>query len=192
MQRRTDRKIINPTKKLIVGIILTLILSGLVWLVIMLVSIMATKQFEMYLDNFLTLKKEESVDMYDSIKTTGEEIAMEIDEVVKAYFGHLQTKADLSARASYESISALGDDGIAKVGDGIIAKIEDVLALIFFIVLNFLIFSRENVLQRFHIVSVCYKLSHTIIEILYNNGIPTDSHAKRATRTSSEYNTQNT
>ena len=125
MQRRTDRKIINPTKKLIVGIILTLILSGLVWLVIMLVSIMATKQFEMYLDNFLTLKKEESVDMYDSIKTTGEEIAMEIDEVVKAYFGHLQTKADLSARASYESISALGDDGIAKVGDGVIAKIEN-------------------------------------------------------------------
>ena len=125
MRGKTNGKIINPTKKLIGGGILTLILSGIAWLVILIVSSLSTKQVKAYMNDRLGVENDTSIDMYNSITSTGVEIAVEIDEVVQAYFGHLQTKANLSARASYESVSALGDDSIGKVGDGVIAKVEN-------------------------------------------------------------------
>ena len=125
MRDKTNRKIINPTKKLIGGVILTLILSAIAWLVILIVSSLSTKQVKAYLNDRMGVENDASIDMYNSITSTGVEIAVEIEEVVQAYFGHLQTKANLSARASYETVSALGDDSIGKVGDGVIAKVEN-------------------------------------------------------------------
>ena len=122
-------KLINPVRKCVTGIVITVILSIIVWIVMLIINIMATQDavnYVSYLKNIFSAAKEPVMDMrYDGIFGTAEEIAGNIEEATAEYFGQCQRKADLTARACYERVSEQGDAAIGKLGKGGIVKIEN-------------------------------------------------------------------
>ena len=124
-----ETKLINPVRKCVTGIVITVILSAIVWTVMLIINIMATQDAEnyvSYLKNIFNAAKEPVMDTrYDGIFGTAEEIALNIEEATTEYFGQCQRKADLTARACYNRVSEQGDAAIGKLGKGGIVKIEN-------------------------------------------------------------------
>ena len=83
-------KLINPVRKCVTGIVITVILSIIVWIVMLIINIMATQDAEnyvSYLKSIFSAAKEPVMDMrYDGIFGTAEEIAGNIDEATAEYF----------------------------------------------------------------------------------------------------------
>ena len=129
MKKKAKTKIINPTRKRVKGILIALILSYILWVIMLVVNLLSTQEAEAFIafvaENFgETIKT--SVDVrYDGILLTGDEIAYNIEEATNEYYDRLQTKADLSARASYDLVLEQGNSAIGKIGDGAIVKVEN-------------------------------------------------------------------
>lgn len=125
MNKKTDNRIINPTRKLVIGILITLTMTTLCWLLMFVLNVATSREVSGFLYNVTGGRLGSAVFQYDSIRETTGGIAEIIDHAVESYHSQLQTKADLSARACLEMVNALGDNSITKVGKGSIVKIEN-------------------------------------------------------------------
>ena len=122
-------KIINPVRKCVTGMVITMILSIVVWIVMLIINILSTQDvanYVSYLKSILDAAKKPVMDTrYDGIFGTAEEIAVNIEEATAEYFGQCQRKVDMTARACYDRVSEQGDAAIGKLGKGGIVKIEN-------------------------------------------------------------------
>lgn len=125
MRKKAEQKIIKPTRKCVVGVILALVMITVSWLIMFFANVMATKEFTDLFYAISGVQIGNAVFQYEGISSTGYDIAMNIEEAVNSYRNQLQTMADLSARATYDMVNSLGDRSLSKVGDGAIVKIED-------------------------------------------------------------------
>ena len=130
MKKKSDKGIINPTRKRIGALIIMALFSSLLWLLLLITNVVGTKQFETYLSNTAEDETWESFEneqerWSDGIVRTGDEIAMNIDSALEEYSKLCQIKADLAARAFFSTAAELGDACIAKTGTGAVIKVED-------------------------------------------------------------------
>ncbi|MBQ8052262.1 MAG: mechanosensitive ion channel [Lachnospiraceae bacterium] len=128
MEKKEKVKIINPTRKFVGGFLLGAILCGILWVIILFMNILSTQNFKYAMQ---TLQQDEQTGnkpddtRFEGIVNAGEEIARNLDEAMEEYYEQCQCKADLTARASYETVTRLGDDAIGKLGKGAIVKAEN-------------------------------------------------------------------
>ena len=130
MKKKSDKGIINPTRKRIGALIIMALFSSFLWLLLLITNVVGTKQFETYLSNTAEDETWESFEneqerWSDGIVRTGDEIAMNIDSALEEYSKLCQIKADLAARAFFSTAAELGDACIAKTGTGAVIKVED-------------------------------------------------------------------
>ena len=129
MKGKSEIKIVNPVRKCMTGMIIAVILSTVVWGIMLIINIMSTQaaaNYASYLSSKMGANKEPLVDLrYEGIFRTAEEIAQNIEEASAEYYDQYQRKADLTARASLEMVTELGDGAIGKLGRGGIVKVEN-------------------------------------------------------------------
>ena len=129
MRKKTDVKIVKPTRKFVVSILLAAFLCVILWLIMMFINLTESQEFENLISHLLDQSGVEGSTAqdtrYDGIVTAGDDIAYNIEEAAQEYYDQCVAKANLSARASFEAVSELGDKCIGKVGDGGIIKIEN-------------------------------------------------------------------
>ena len=128
MKKKGKPKIVHPARKLVFGILLALILTGVLWMILLIINIMSTQQFVNLINYYSTSGEENNKNSdkrFDGILGTCDEIARDIDEAVKEYYDQWQCKVDLSSRACFEMVSEQGDAAIGKLGQGAIIKVED-------------------------------------------------------------------
>ena len=127
MKKKGKTRIASPVRKLVSGILLTLILAGILWVIMLFINIMSTQQFT-NLINYYTDSEEGTQNedkRFDGVVNTCEEIAGNIEEAVNEFYDQWQCKVDLSARACFDMVSEMGDEAIGKLGNGAIIKIEN-------------------------------------------------------------------
>ena len=128
MKNKGKTRIVNPTRKFVFGILLTLILTGILWVIMIFINILSTQQFSNLFNYYLRPQgyKEQNKDTrFDGIVGTCDEIAMDIEEAADEFYDQWQCKVDLSARACFEMVSEMGDNAIGKLGKGAIVKVEN-------------------------------------------------------------------
>lgn len=122
-------KIVNPVRKCVTGMILAVILSLIVWSIMLVINIMSTQEasnFVSYMLNRFGAENNQVTDLrYEGIFRNAEEIGQNIGEASEKYDEHSQRMVNLTARASYERVSELGDAAIGKLGNGGIVKVEN-------------------------------------------------------------------
>ena len=128
MKNKGKTRIVNPARKMVFGILLTLILTGILWVIMIFINILSTQQFSNLFNYYLRPQgySEKNRDTrFDGIVGTCDEIAMNIEEAVNEFYDQWQCKVDLSARACFEMVSEMGDNAIGKLGKGAIVKVEN-------------------------------------------------------------------
>ena len=124
-----ESKIVNPVRKCVTGMILAVILSLIVWSIMLVINIMSTQEasnFVSYMLNSFGAENNQVTDLrYEGIFRNAEEIGQNIGEASEKYDEHSQRMVNLTARASYERVSELGDAAIGKLGNGGIVKVEN-------------------------------------------------------------------
>ena len=128
MKKTKQTVIVNPVRKLVGGSILALILTGILWVFMIVNNIMMTQQFKdlFYSNNNGEQTGTENIDTrFDSIVSTCDEISVNLREASEEFNNQWQCKADLAARACFELVSEQGDAAIGKLGKGAIIKVEN-------------------------------------------------------------------
>ena len=133
MARKSAKTAISPTRKLVGGTILILILALILWGALMVYSLVMSHVFdELDPETFQANSSEEEQMLPNnaqsrivSIKASVSELSVQFEEAYENYYTQCRTKAMLSAEANYSRVSRYGDAMIIKSGKGGIIKIEN-------------------------------------------------------------------
>ena len=111
---------INPRKKLITGIVLTLFLTA----ALMGAMVVYNMIFDIGYIHF-ALDDQTAADKYQGVVQTVRELNGRYEEAYDSFYSLIQVKADMAARACYKVASEGGDACIQKHSKGSVVKIEN-------------------------------------------------------------------
>ncbi len=111
---------INPRRKKVIGIILTLVLVAALWVVILGYNLFSKLDIVQF-----TLNERSVTEKYEGVTNTIRELEEDFEKAYENFYARTQVKADLSAKALYEMVSLKGDDSITKLTNGSVVKIEN-------------------------------------------------------------------
>ena len=111
---------IRPRKKLIIGTVLMLVLVLILWSIMLLYSTLNGMGYYQFRFN-----KSEEDNKYQGIVDTVRGLEGQYKNAYDHFYSRIQVKADLAAKALYQSVSNEGDASIKKEGKGCVVKIEN-------------------------------------------------------------------
>ena len=117
------KKMLKPRKKFIIGILLSLLMCGGIFLPVFVYGLVDSGMLIMQDDSTDQMGRSES--QLEGIMDTLSTLEWTLGEVYDNFYSQAQIKADLAAFTLRRRVEREGDESISMVGDGGIVKIEN-------------------------------------------------------------------